>query len=206
MSSTQQYTCHIVNAHERAILGKNRTALGTACANRGNVDSETVVGQMPESREAGKRHWHATCFEVAMNSARLARTALGSLLVFAGISHLTFARRAFRAQVPDWVPLKRDQTRPRFGRRRDSAGGEPLARRSDASGARWQNRRGVFRRSVSGQSLAIHQPSQRVWSGHGRETVRALVPPTGAHLLGAKKHADRGGPDVISITVSWWLG
>jgi uncharacterized membrane protein len=32
------------------------------------------------------------------------------MLVSAGISHLTFARRAFRAQVPDWVPLNRDQT------------------------------------------------------------------------------------------------
>lgn len=32
------------------------------------------------------------------------------MLVFAGISHLTFARRAFRAQVPDWVPLSKDKT------------------------------------------------------------------------------------------------
>ena len=32
------------------------------------------------------------------------------MLVFAGISHLTFARRAFRAQVPDWVPLSKDDT------------------------------------------------------------------------------------------------
>lgn len=27
-----------------------------------------------------------------------------------GVSHLTFARKAFRAQVPDWVPLDRDNT------------------------------------------------------------------------------------------------
>jgi uncharacterized membrane protein len=31
-------------------------------------------------------------------------------LIFAGVSHLTFARREFRAQVPDWVPLKKDDT------------------------------------------------------------------------------------------------
>jgi uncharacterized membrane protein len=31
-------------------------------------------------------------------------------LVFAGISHLTFARKEFRAQVPDWVPLEKDDT------------------------------------------------------------------------------------------------
>lgn len=39
-----------------------------------------------------------------------ARHALGGALVLAGISHLTFARRAFRAQVPDWVPLDKDDT------------------------------------------------------------------------------------------------
>ncbi len=35
---------------------------------------------------------------------------LGANLIFAGISHLSFARKAFRAQVPDWVPLKKDDT------------------------------------------------------------------------------------------------
>lgn len=39
-----------------------------------------------------------------------ARIALGGALIFAGISHLTFAHRDFRAQVPDWVPLKKDDT------------------------------------------------------------------------------------------------
>jgi uncharacterized membrane protein len=46
--------------------------------------------------------------------ARLAKTVarklLGCGLIFAGISHLTFARREFRAQVPEWVPLKKDDT------------------------------------------------------------------------------------------------
>ena len=45
-----------------------------------------------------------------MNSTKVAQSALGGMLVFAGISHLTFARRAFLAQVPDWVPLTKDQT------------------------------------------------------------------------------------------------
>lgn len=40
----------------------------------------------------------------------VARKLLGGALVFAGISHLTFARKAFRAQVPDWVPLDTDDT------------------------------------------------------------------------------------------------
>lgn len=36
------------------------------------------------------------------------RIALGAFLAFAGISHLTFNRTAFLAQVPNWVPLNPD--------------------------------------------------------------------------------------------------
>ena len=38
----------------------------------------------------------------------VARVALGAILVFAGISHLTFAREDFAAQVPDWFPVDDD--------------------------------------------------------------------------------------------------
>jgi uncharacterized membrane protein len=38
----------------------------------------------------------------------LARLLLGGILVFAGISHLTFARREFEAQVPEWFPIEDD--------------------------------------------------------------------------------------------------
>lgn len=36
------------------------------------------------------------------------RIALGAGLVLAGVAHLTWARTAFLAQVPDWVPLDGD--------------------------------------------------------------------------------------------------
>jgi uncharacterized membrane protein len=39
---------------------------------------------------------------------RVARFVLGALLIFAGISHLSFARTAFYAQVPPWLPLNAD--------------------------------------------------------------------------------------------------
>jgi len=38
----------------------------------------------------------------------LGRLALGAFLLLAGISHLTFNREAFQAQVPSWVPLDAD--------------------------------------------------------------------------------------------------
>ena len=37
-----------------------------------------------------------------------ARIALGLMLIFAGTSHLTFARKPFKAQVPPWVPIDPD--------------------------------------------------------------------------------------------------
>jgi uncharacterized membrane protein len=39
---------------------------------------------------------------------RVARFVLGAVLIFAGISHLSFARTAFYAQVPRWIPLNAD--------------------------------------------------------------------------------------------------
>ena len=44
------------------------------------------------------------------NKKDWARYALGGFLIVAGIGHLTFSRKTFRAQVPDWVPLKKDDT------------------------------------------------------------------------------------------------
>jgi len=38
----------------------------------------------------------------------IARIALGATLILAGTSHLTFAREAFVAQVPVWLPLPVD--------------------------------------------------------------------------------------------------
>ena len=43
-------------------------------------------------------------------SKNIARYTLGGFLVLAGISHLTFARKEFKAQVPNWVPLDKDDT------------------------------------------------------------------------------------------------
>jgi uncharacterized membrane protein len=39
---------------------------------------------------------------------KTARILLGIMLLFTGTAHLTWARKAFLAQVPDWLPLNRD--------------------------------------------------------------------------------------------------
>ncbi|MFY2787124.1 hypothetical protein [Rhodococcus sp. MALMAid1271] len=41
-------------------------------------------------------------------SRTIGRALLGAFLVFAGLSHLFWARTAFAAQVPSWVPLSTD--------------------------------------------------------------------------------------------------
>lgn len=38
------------------------------------------------------------------------RVLLGAGLVFAGIGHLTFARKEFQAQVPEIIPIPKDDT------------------------------------------------------------------------------------------------
>jgi uncharacterized membrane protein len=38
----------------------------------------------------------------------IGRIGLGAVLVVAGVSHLTVARDAFQAQVPEWLPLDKD--------------------------------------------------------------------------------------------------
>lgn len=40
----------------------------------------------------------------------IAKYGLGAMLITAGIGHLTFARKEFQAQVPNWVPLEKDDT------------------------------------------------------------------------------------------------
>jgi uncharacterized membrane protein len=45
-----------------------------------------------------------------METKDISRIALGTFLITAGIGHLTFARKEFQAQVPEWVPLKKDDT------------------------------------------------------------------------------------------------
>ncbi|MEJ7559206.1 MAG: hypothetical protein WKF66_12925 [Pedobacter sp.] len=41
---------------------------------------------------------------------KAARILLGTFMVFAGVAHLTFQRKAFQAQVPDFVPVSKDLT------------------------------------------------------------------------------------------------
>ena len=45
-----------------------------------------------------------------MSPRTLVRIVLGAFMTFAGISHLTFARDEFQAQVPDWFPINTDVT------------------------------------------------------------------------------------------------
>lgn len=41
-------------------------------------------------------------------SQKFTRLALGTIMSIAGASHLTFARKDFQAQVPNWFPMDKD--------------------------------------------------------------------------------------------------
>ena len=44
----------------------------------------------------------------ATRGQEVARLGLGTFMSSAGVSHLTFARKDFQAQVPDWFPMDKD--------------------------------------------------------------------------------------------------
>ncbi|MCG2615828.1 DoxX family membrane protein [Terrimonas sp. NA20] len=41
-------------------------------------------------------------------SQNIARVVLGLFMLLAGVGHLTFQRQEFQAQVPNWVPMGKD--------------------------------------------------------------------------------------------------
>lgn len=51
-----------------------------------------------------------TAENTTSKAKQIARPLLGTMLIFAGISHLSFLRNEFQAQVPDWVPVSKDLT------------------------------------------------------------------------------------------------
>lgn len=90
-------------------------ALADGCEVRLNVRKLRHAGSV--AREIGHPKINGTAedfqrtYDAAQSTTRLqnaARIALGLMLATAGASHLTFARREFKAQVPDWVPLDAD--------------------------------------------------------------------------------------------------
>src|SRR5690606_33164131 len=63
--------------------------------------------RLPASPDGAVRAYTRT---MSTPARRIGRILLGSGLVFAGAAHLTFARREFRAQVPESLPLDPDTT------------------------------------------------------------------------------------------------
>ncbi len=57
----------------------------------------------------GSKFAYLTIMETSILK-KILRIVLGAFLFFAGISHVTFLRGEFQAQVPDWVPVSKDLT------------------------------------------------------------------------------------------------
>jgi hypothetical protein len=94
-----------------------------------------------------------------------ARIGLGGALVFTGISHLTFARRGFQAQVPEWVPADVDTTVLLSGVAED----------------RWACGSRVFRRGVSRKPVAVAKSPQLTRPGYRYQETRSTSVPDPAH-------------------------
>ncbi|MFD1734245.1 DoxX family membrane protein [Deinococcus malanensis] len=86
----------------------------------------------------------------------IGRLLLGVALLFAGIAHLTGARREFQAQVPDWLPLPADTVVVASGIVELALGAALIVlsrhRRSRLGG------RGLLRGDCSRQHRSVRQP------------------------------------------------
>lgn len=87
------------------------------------------------------------------------QVALGAVLAFAGVSHLTFERAAFVAQVPSWVPLGADFVVLASGVVEIALGGALLFT--------WkQPHRAVLGLVVAGFFVAVFPGNIAQWTGH----------------------------------------
>jgi uncharacterized membrane protein len=67
----------------------------------GRLTAWRSIGQRRRRRPVGNR-------PVPSLPRSIARVLLGAFLLYTGVSHLSFARTAFYAQVPPWLPLNAD--------------------------------------------------------------------------------------------------
>lgn len=88
---------------------------------------------------------------------RVGRILLGSFMTFAGVSHLTFARNEFQAQVPPWVPVSPDVTVLASGAVEITLGGSLILLR---------NRRAVVGLLLAGFFVAIFPGNIAQWVHH----------------------------------------
>ena len=85
-----------------ALLGESRVRLLVHVVE----DADGLARDRADPHDGGMRTLLTATPPADTMPRRLARVGLGLALLFAGISHLTFARDEFKAQVPSWFPAK----------------------------------------------------------------------------------------------------
>ena len=96
----------------------------------------------------------------------LGRILLGLMLVSSGVSHLTYLREPFQAQVPPWVPLNPDLVVVLSGCVRDHTWTFPHGPLS-TQGVRRHHCRSVLCSGFPWQHRSIHRTPRGIWVGHG---------------------------------------
>ena len=146
------------------------TPVGIPCIEQ---PREPPMSEMPEMQWL--KHKANTSSPPETSTAQdAARIALGLTLILAGTSHLTFARKAFKAQVPPWVPLKPDTVVLESGVV-EIAPGHRTGRPAAAQTARRQHRRSLLYRYLPRQFSPVHPPSQRFRPRHRPQSALARL-------------------------------
>lgn len=111
-----------------------------------------------------------------MNAKNISRIALGTMLVTAGIAHLTFGRKDFQAQVPDWVPLEKDDTVVYSGVVEIALGASIIATP--------KKYRSIFYSSSSRKHFTIQKQTRCFWFRYRRKEKSKIVYAASSYRLG----------------------
>lgn len=100
------------------------------------------------------------------NIKTIAKYGLGAMLITAGIGHLSFVRKEFQAQVPDWVPLDKDDTVVYSGIAEIALGTAHYRRTERIRIAHGKDSGFFFYSRFSRQYCAISKPTKQFWFRH----------------------------------------
>ena len=119
------------------------------------------------------------------------RILLGLFLLYAGISHMTFRRADFVAQVPDWLTMSKDFVVLASGVVEMLLGLSLVALSSACVGR--AGRSDLLRSDLPWQHPSVHGGDQRLWARYGCEALGAPLLPATAGPLGSVVHRGAQG-------------
>ena len=124
------------------------------------------------------------------------RLLLGLMLFTSGVSHLTYLRQPFQAQVPPWVPLQPRSCRSALRLCGDHAWTFPRGFIS-TQGVRGHHCRSVLCSGLPWKHRSIYRTPRGIWVGDGHGSTRPAFLSAGSRRLGALEYRRVDSPSTV---------